>query len=149
MLFFCKITNSRSYWVSGYIKALEAVVRKFAGNQGEERAIKIPNGKLNLISVESLSPADVREIKEILEATAGNYIFLPDISETFDAPLRDDLPKIAPGGTSISEIADMPEQPGKPGPGRSQQEPGTGISGGILRCARAKRSNTNRAFKHG
>jgi len=50
----------------------------------------------------------VREIKEILEATAGNYIFLPDISETFDAPLRDDLPKIAPGGTSISEIADMP-----------------------------------------
>ena len=94
--------------VSGYIKTLEAVVRKFAENQVKGRAIKTPNGKINLITVESLSPADVREIKEILEVTTENYIFLPDISETFDAPLRDDFPKIAPGGTLISEIEDMP-----------------------------------------
>jgi nitrogenase molybdenum-iron protein NifN len=40
---------------------------------------------------------------------AGDYIFLPDISETLDAPLRDDLPKIAPGGTLLYEIADMPD----------------------------------------
>ena len=94
--------------VSGYIKALDAVVRRFAESQGEERAVKIPYGKLNVIPVESLSPADVRELKEILEATAGDYIFLPDISETFDAPLSDNLPKIAPGGTLLSEIAEMP-----------------------------------------
>jgi len=94
--------------VSGYIKALDAVVRRFAESQGEERAVKIPNGKLNVIPVESLSPADVRELKEILEATAGDCIFLPDISETFDAPLSDYLPQIAPGGTLLSEIADMP-----------------------------------------
>ena len=74
----------------------------------KKRSVKIPNGKLNLIPVESLSPADVRELKEILEVMAGDYIFLPDISETFDAPLRDNLPKIAPGGTPLSEIADMP-----------------------------------------
>jgi nitrogenase molybdenum-iron protein NifN len=100
--------------VSGYIKALEAVVRRFAENHGGERAIKIPvevkipNGKLNLIPVESLSPADVRELKDILDATAGDYIFLPDISETFDAPLRDNLPKIAYGGTPLLKIVDMP-----------------------------------------
>ena len=94
--------------VSGYIKALNAVVRRFAEFQGEERASKIPNGKLNLIPVESVSPADVRELKEILKLTAGDYIFLPDISETFDAPLSDKLPKISPGGTPLSEIADMP-----------------------------------------
>jgi len=100
--------------VSGYIKAIEAVVRRFTENHGEERATKIPvavkilDGKLNLIPVESLSPADARELKEILEATAGDYIFLPDISETFDAPLRDNLPKIAPGGTPLSKITDMP-----------------------------------------
>ena len=135
--------------VSGYIKALDAVVRKFAENQGEKKPLKIPNGKLNLIPVESLSPADVRELKEILEATAGDYIFLPDISETFDAPLRDYLPKIAPGGTPLFEIRGYAEQPGKPGPGHSQQEPGTGISGRIPRRTRAQRSNSNRAFKHG
>lgn len=94
--------------VSGYIKALDAVVRKFAEKPGEERAVKIPNGKLNVIPVESLSPADVRELKEIFEVMARDYIFLPDISETFDAPLREDLPKIAQGGTPLSEIADMP-----------------------------------------
>ena len=133
--------------VSGYIKALDAIVRKFAEKSenpkipedfeimdymenmeimeyaeiieketGRETSpeAKSPdikettNGKLNLIPTESLSPADVRELKEILGATAGDYIFLPDISETFDAPLRDDLPKIAPGGTTIFEIADMP-----------------------------------------
>jgi nitrogenase molybdenum-iron protein NifN len=95
--------------VSGYIKALDAVVRKFAESQGGERDVRIHNGKFNLIPTESLSPADVRELKEILEATAGDYIFLPDISETFDAPLRDNLPKIASGGTPLSEIADMPD----------------------------------------
>jgi nitrogenase molybdenum-iron protein NifN len=94
--------------VSGYIKAIYAVVRKFAEKYEEDKAVKIPNGKLNVIPVESLSPADVRELKEIFDVMAGDYIFLPDISETFDAPLREDLPKIAPGGTPLSEIADMP-----------------------------------------
>ncbi|AKJ39926.1 nitrogenase component 1 [Methanosarcina barkeri] len=94
--------------VSGYIKALDAVVRKFTEKTEEEKTVKIPNGKLNVIPVESLSPADVRELKEIFDVMAGDYIFLPDISETFDAPLREDLPKIAPGGTPLSEIADMP-----------------------------------------
>jgi Nitrogenase molybdenum-iron protein, alpha and beta chains len=94
--------------VSGYIKALDAVVRKFTEKSEEEKSIKIPNGKLNVIPVESLSPADVRELKEIFEVMSEDYIFLPDISETFDAPLREDLPKIAQGGTPLSEIADMP-----------------------------------------
>ncbi len=94
--------------VSGYIKALDAVVRKFAETPDDEKFVKIPNGNLNLIPVESLSPADVREIKEILGVMAGDYIFLPDISETFDAPLLDDLPKIAHGGTKLSQIEDMP-----------------------------------------
>ena len=94
--------------VSGYIKALDAVVRKFAEKPGEESAVTVHNEKLNVIPVESLSPADVRELKEIFEVMAGDYIFLPDISETFDAPLREDLPKISPGGTPLSEIADMP-----------------------------------------
>ncbi|WP_292390887.1 nitrogenase component 1 [Methanosarcina sp. UBA5] len=94
--------------VSGYIKALDAVVRKFAEKPGEESAVKVQNEKLNVIPVESLSPADVRELKEIFEIMAEDYIFLPDISETFDAPLREYLPKIASGGTPLSEIADMP-----------------------------------------
>ncbi len=117
--------------VSGYIKAVNAVVRKLtekpedadepegteekSSGMGEaadvERAAdmkKADNGKINLIPLESLSPADVRELKEILEEMVRDYIFLPDISETFDAPLQEDLPKIASGGTPLADIADMP-----------------------------------------
>lgn len=114
--------------VSGYIKAVEAVVRKLtektdteeetekehsdkavnSGNRYPEKkkAEKARNGKINLIPVESLSPADVREIKEILAEMVRDYIFLPDTSETFDAPLKEELPKIASGGTTLAEIAD-------------------------------------------
>ncbi|AKB38228.1 Nitrogenase FeMo-cofactor scaffold and assembly protein NifN [Methanosarcina siciliae C2J] len=98
--------------VSGYIKALDAIVRKLTEKPENPEESKISedagNGKLNLIPVESVSPADVRELKEILAETAEDYIFLPDISETFDAPLEEELPKIAPGGTTLAEIADMP-----------------------------------------
>ncbi len=111
--------------VSGYIKAVNAVVRKFTEKPEDEDKTegteekspgmkeapemkKATNGKINLIPVESLSPADVRELKEILAEMVGDYTFLPDISETFDAPLKEDLPKIASGGTSLSDIADMP-----------------------------------------
>ncbi len=111
--------------VNGYIKAVNAVVRKFTEKPEDEDKTegmeekspgmkeapemkKATNGKINLIPVESLSPADVRELKEILAEMVGDYIFLPDISETFDAPLKEDLPKIASGGTSLSDIADMP-----------------------------------------
>ncbi|AKB29969.1 Nitrogenase FeMo-cofactor scaffold and assembly protein NifN [Methanosarcina siciliae T4/M] len=98
--------------VSGYIKALDAIVRKLTEKPENPEESKISedagNGKLNLIPVESVSPADVRELKEILAETAEDYIFLPDISETFDAPLGEELPKIAPGGTTLAEIADMP-----------------------------------------
>ncbi|KKG89285.1 nitrogenase associated protein N [Methanosarcina mazei] len=147
----------RESHVSGYIKALDAVVRKFTEKPESSEKTKIPEdielmdymenmeiigyteilekemakenagevkspdmeeasysieaskGKLNLIPVESVSPADVRELKEILAETAGDYIFLSDISETFDAPLGEELPKIASGGTPLSDIADMPD----------------------------------------
>ena len=89
--------------VSGYIKAVDAIVRHITP-QGAE---KTPNGKVNIIPTENLSPADIREIKQITSDISGPYILLPDISDTFDAPMRGDLPKIAPGGTSITDIADM------------------------------------------
>jgi len=89
--------------VSGYIKAVDAIVRHIT----PQRAENTPNGKVNIIPTENLSPADIREIKQITSDISGPYILLPDISDTFDAPMRDDLPKIAPGGTSITDIADM------------------------------------------
>lgn len=89
--------------VSGYIKAVDAIVRYIT----PDGTVKTPNGKVNIIPAEHLSPADIREIKQITSDISGPYILLPDISDTFDAPMQNDLPKIANGGTSITDIADM------------------------------------------
>jgi nitrogenase molybdenum-iron protein NifN len=58
---------------------------------------------------ENISPEDTRELRRILSDTISpdSFILLPDISETFDAPMTGELQKIFPGGTSHSDIADM------------------------------------------
>lgn len=95
---------------NGYIKAVDAIVRHFtqdAQGTGTQEVDKVPNNKVNVILAETISPADIRELKQIISDTVGSNIFLPDISDTFDAPMRDIMPKISPGGTPLTDIADM------------------------------------------
>ncbi|TGC09752.1 nitrogenase component 1 [Methanolobus halotolerans] len=91
---------------SGYIKAVEAIVKQFTIH---ESGNEIFNNKLNVVLSENISPEDTRELKKILSDTLGSnsFILLPDISETFDAPMTGKLQKIFPGGTTHSDIADM------------------------------------------
>ncbi len=91
---------------SGYIKAVEAIVKTFTLGDSKK---EIFNNKLNVVLSENISPEDIRELKYIFNSVVGNnsYILLPDISETFDAPMTGDLSKIPPGGTTHADIADM------------------------------------------
>ncbi len=84
---------------AGYRAALLAVVRSTA-----ERSR--PNGKINLLLGSIVSPADVRYIKRLLCDWGIGYIILPDISESFDAPLTKDFPRIPNGGTPLEVIRD-------------------------------------------
>ncbi len=88
---------------TGYRAALSAVVRSIA-----EKAEKTePNGKINLALGSIVSPADVRYLKRLLCDFGIGHILLPDISESFDAPLLEDFPRIPAGGTPLEEIRDM------------------------------------------
>ncbi|TQD24969.1 nitrogenase component 1 [Methanolobus vulcani] len=91
---------------SGYIKAVEAIVKTFTLNDSKK---EIFNNKLNVVLSENISPEDTRELKHVFDSIVGqnSYILLPDISETFDAPMTGDLHKIPLGGTTHSDIADM------------------------------------------
>ncbi|WP_407355473.1 nitrogenase component 1 [Methanolobus sp. WCC5] len=91
---------------SGYIKAVEAIVRTFTMVNSRK---EIFNNKLNVILSENISPEDTRELKHIFGTVVGqnSFVLLPDISETFDAPMTGDLHKIPPGGTTHADIADM------------------------------------------
>lgn len=64
------------------------------------------NEKINIIAG-SLTPADIREIKRILNLFSVNYTILPDISATLDAPYTNEYEKLPKGGTSIAEIKNM------------------------------------------
>ncbi|WMW26052.1 nitrogenase component 1 [Methanolobus sediminis] len=91
---------------SGYIKAVEAIVKTFTMDESKKA---IFNNKLNVVLSENISPEDTRELKHVFDSIVGHnsYILLPDISETFDAPMTGELHKIQPGGTTHADIADM------------------------------------------
>ncbi len=84
----------------GYFNALKAIVEDTAVITGKSRA-------LNVI-VPLLSPADIRHLKLILEMFGIEYIMLPDISDTLDAPYTREYKRIPKGGTALSSIARMP-----------------------------------------
>jgi nitrogenase molybdenum-iron protein NifN len=84
----------------GYSEALKSIVQALASDAQ-------PNGRLNMIIGSVISPADVRYIKDMLDRWGCECVLMPDISETFDAPLTSDFPKIALGGTHLSEIKEM------------------------------------------
>lgn len=91
---------------TGFIKAVDAIVRHFTEyGMGND----IFNNKLNVVLGEHIAPEDTRELKRILTATIGprSFIFLPDASETFDAPMTGKVEKIFPGGTPLSDIIYM------------------------------------------
>lgn len=62
--------------------------------------------KINVI-VPNISPADIREIKRLLDLMGLEYTLLPDFSLTLDRPFGGRYEKIAPGGTPTAEIARM------------------------------------------
>ncbi len=62
--------------------------------------------KINLI-VSHITPADIREIKRILDLMEVAYTLFPDYEETLDGMYRDEYYKIVPGGTALAEIEKM------------------------------------------
>lgn len=86
----------------GYDNAIDAVVNHLA--RKEE-----PNQKVNIIPG-IINPGDIRELKHLLAMMDIEGIFLTDISDPFDAPLRPsktkDIPFYPKGGTTIDEIRD-------------------------------------------
>lgn len=83
----------------GYYAALYSLVESLAKD-------KTKNGSINIIAG-NLNPGEIREIKRILECFKVEYILLPDISETLDAPYKDKYQRIPDGGTKLADINKM------------------------------------------
>jgi len=84
--------------VDGYDKAIKSLIENLAYSTK-------PNGKINLITG-NISPADIREVKEILELLDIESIILTDSSESLDAPHTDSVSFLPSEGTTVDEIKD-------------------------------------------
>ncbi len=104
----------------GYRVALKAVVQALARKRSQS------NGRVNILVGSIISPADVRYLRRLLEDWGLEHILLPDISETFQAPLTKQLPRIPAGGTPLSDIRDTANSIATITLGGLVQEPGAG-----------------------
>jgi len=105
----------------GYRVALKSLVQTLA-----KRSDGKANGRINILVGSIVSPADVRYLKRLLDDWGMGYVLLPDISETFDAPLTEDLPRIPLGGTPLDDIRDCANSKATVTIGGLVQEPGAG-----------------------
>jgi nitrogenase molybdenum-iron protein NifN len=83
----------------GYFQALRSIVEILSNKTAH-------HDRINII-VPHISPADVREIKRILELMQVTYTLLPDISDTLDSPYAKIYTKIPAGGTTLPDIEKM------------------------------------------
>ncbi|MFZ5642592.1 MAG: nitrogenase component 1 [Bacillota bacterium] len=83
----------------GYWQAIKNIVAKLARRVAD-------HSRINVI-VPHLSPADLREIKRIMDLMGVSYILLPDFSDTLDRPFERPYKKVPEGGTRLADIEAM------------------------------------------
>ena len=84
--------------VEGYNRTIKALVENLAEPS-------TANGKINIING-ILSPADVKNVKQLLNDLHCPNIMLTDTSENLDAPLSEETLGLYKDGTTIEEIQD-------------------------------------------
>lgn len=101
----------------GYTNALLAIVRQMALdvqprsrlNSAKLNRKRSNSSNLNVILGTVVSPADVRYLKDMMIAMGLelDVTILPDISETFDAPLSPNISRMPEGGTPLADVVRM------------------------------------------
>ena len=88
-------------WAKTVTKMVETLVLPT-----EPDAARIPN-RVNLLPGAHLTPGDIDELRETLEAFGLEALVLPDISGSLDGHIPDDFTPTTLGGISVEQIADL------------------------------------------
>ncbi|MEW6488539.1 MAG: nitrogenase component 1 [Thermodesulfobacteriota bacterium] len=86
-----------------HAEGFHAAVRAVAEQLGEAGE---PTGAVNLFPG-SVSPADLRHLKELLRDFGLDGVILPDLSETLDGPALQDYEELPRGGTPVARLRGM------------------------------------------
>lgn len=82
----------------GYAAAVEAIVSSLA-----EGGTTVPD-QVNLLPGAHLTPADVEELKELVESFGLTVLTIPDISNAMDGHIDDVVSPLSTGGIPVEEI---------------------------------------------
>ncbi len=82
----------------GYAAAVEALVATLA-----ERGEKVP-GQVNLLPGAHLTPADVEELKTIIEAFGLSVLAIPDAANALDGHIDEEVSALSTGGIPVEAI---------------------------------------------
>lgn len=82
----------------GWAKAVAKIVKELA-----EPGHKIA-GQVNVLAGSHLTPGDIEEIREIVEAFGMKPIILPDLSGSMDGHVPDNFSPTTLGGTTLTEL---------------------------------------------
>jgi nitrogenase molybdenum-cofactor synthesis protein NifE len=82
----------------GYAAAVESIVSSLA-----EGGDIIP-GQVNLLPGAHLTPADVEELKELVESFGLTVLTIPDISNAMDGHIDDVVSPLSTGGITVEDI---------------------------------------------
>ena len=94
--------NTPSYvgsHITGYSNMVKGMVSYLSKNSGLE------NGKINLIPG-MVGPADIKEMKRLVEALGLSHITFPDQSGVLDTPMTGEYKMYPKGGATKEDIAD-------------------------------------------
>lgn len=86
----------------GWAKACTAVFRQLA----EPQRPRVP-GRVNLLPGWHLTPADIDELRDIIESFGLSVIVAPDVSGSLDGHIPDDWLGTTLGGTSVEQLRDL------------------------------------------
>ncbi|KAF5089331.1 Nitrogenase molybdenum-iron protein beta chain [anaerobic digester metagenome] len=93
--------------VEGYDRTIKALLENLTQKSNENG----DNGKINIVTG-TISPADVEEVKVILETIKCGSIILTDTSESLNAPITGDVSFLPCAGTILDDIKDSANSKG-------------------------------------
>jgi nitrogenase molybdenum-iron protein NifN len=86
----------------GWSKAVVSIVQELAVPCSVKQIDRV-----NVLPGSHLTPGDIEEIREIIEAFDLNPVFIPDISGSLDGHIPDDFTPTTLGGTTLEQLRTM------------------------------------------
>ncbi|SDY24280.1 nitrogenase molybdenum-iron protein NifN [Evansella caseinilytica] len=92
---------------SGYRITVEAIVHEAVGRMAGKLPARKVKHRVNLLAGSHLTPSDVMELKQILQAFDLEVVTVPDISTSLVAPRVKGFSSLTRGGVSLAELCTM------------------------------------------